>query len=111
MARPSSVRLVDPPWIEFAKRVLADTPNLSGAACIGRHALFDEQAHEDGETAEAAARRHQDAAALCRRCPVRAACRTAWVDTPGVRHRPNGVVGGHTSAQRRRGGRPVKEAS
>ncbi|GEE01121.1 hypothetical protein nbrc107696_15670 [Gordonia spumicola] len=110
MARPPSVRLVDPPWIEFAKRVLAGTPNLSGAACIGRHGLFDEQAHEDGETAETAARRHQEAAELCRRCPVLGACRTAWVDTPGVRHRPSGVIGGRTPATTTRG-RPRMEAS
>ncbi|GED99699.1 hypothetical protein nbrc107696_01460 [Gordonia spumicola] len=110
MARPPSVRLVDPPWFELAKSVLADTPNLTGAACTGRHTVFDPIDH-DTESPGTVAARHAEAERICRQCPVLDLCRTAWVDTPGVRWRPDGVVGGRTPAQRRRRGRPIKEAS
>ncbi|WP_448221955.1 WhiB family transcriptional regulator [Gordonia iterans] len=53
--------------------LLADQPDLTGAACRGLWSLFDEPA-EDEDHAEAEARHHR-AATLCRACPVLADCR------------------------------------
>lgn len=107
MSRAAAVRLVDPPWFEFAKAVLADTPNLTGAACAGRHALFDPQAHEDGETTQQAAARHERAMSLCRWCPALAECRAGWIDTD-TRRRPAGVIAG-VAPRLTRTGRPRSE--
>ena len=38
--------------------------DLAGALCVGKHALFESTHPTD----------HQEAAALCRQCPVRLAC-------------------------------------
>lgn len=48
------------------ERILADRPNLQGAACIGRHGLFDAARDDKAQRAEAEA--------LCWRCPVRSRC-------------------------------------
>ncbi|WJJ11505.1 WhiB family transcriptional regulator [Prescottella equi] len=45
---------------------------LRGAACVGRHELFD--AELDYELAEARSKRHRAAQAICARCPVIASC-------------------------------------
>lgn len=53
--------------------VLTDRPNLPGAACIGRHELFDLAVHpEDRRTASAQAR--FAAARLCGTCPHTSTC-------------------------------------
>lgn len=46
---------------------------LRGAACVGRHELFDAELYR--EPANARAERHKTAQAICARCPVIAACR------------------------------------
>ncbi|MFI7165329.1 WhiB family transcriptional regulator [Rhodococcus erythropolis] len=56
---------------ELALSVLID-PRLYGAACVGRHHLFD--AEVDGEKAVDRPARHEAAARICRRCPVFDAC-------------------------------------
>ncbi|MCQ4120443.1 WhiB family transcriptional regulator [Rhodococcus tibetensis] len=48
-------------------------PRLRGAACVGRHELFDDR-HENEQESDRAAR-HAAAARICARCPVRTACR------------------------------------
>ncbi|NMD58968.1 UNVERIFIED_ORG: transcription factor WhiB [Nocardia globerula] len=48
-------------------------PRLVGAACVGHHDLFDE--HLEDECVADRLTRHSQAVAICRRCPVIAACR------------------------------------
>ena len=66
-------------------------PHLDGAACANRWSLFDPQG--DHEPATDAAYRHLAALAICRDCPVLAACRR-WADTLPPTQRPAGVVAG-----------------
>ncbi|MFE2121027.1 WhiB family transcriptional regulator [Rhodococcus aetherivorans] len=49
---------------------------LAGAACVGRHALFDDELDGAREDATARAARRTAAAAICATCPVLEACRT-----------------------------------
>lgn len=56
--------------------ILADTPKLTGALCVGRAEMFDERG--DDESADEAAERRGRAAALCTRCPARVEC-SDWV--------------------------------
>lgn len=53
-------------WVSLLESILADRPSLPGAACIGRHELFDED--QDGSNDDT---RHRQAAAeqLCIGCP------------------------------------------
>ncbi|MBF6286914.1 WhiB family transcriptional regulator [Nocardia cyriacigeorgica] len=48
---------------------------LVGAACVGRPELFDD--HRSGESDRQATARHEVAARICRRCPVREQCDAA----------------------------------
>jgi len=67
---------------------ITPSPDLTGAACVGRSDLFD---------LAAGSRRHRDALALCARCPVLAACR-AWFASLPAAERPAGVVAGRVHA-------------
>lgn len=60
--------------------ILAGTPRLDGAACIGHAELFDPPG--DGETRTAADARHRAAARVCWTCPVIDTCRDWAVTEP-----------------------------
>jgi WhiB family transcriptional regulator, redox-sensing transcriptional regulator len=68
---------------------LTAIPRLPGAACRGRHHLFDpaDTTNPDHDNLQA------QALALCRQCPALAGC-TAWFESLPKRHRPSGVVAG-----------------
>lgn len=72
-------------------RVLADTPRLAGAACVGLWEAFDSP--HPGEEPADADYRHRTALALCRRCPVLDAC-AAWAAGLRGRDRPDGIIAG-----------------
>ncbi|WP_080793157.1 WhiB family transcriptional regulator [Corynebacterium pacaense] len=55
-------------------------PRLDGAACAGKAPLFD--ARGKHESLLDADYRHDRAKAICRRCPVVAACRQALLELP-----------------------------
>lgn len=65
---------------------------LAGAACVGRHRLFDDDLDDAREDATARAARHAAAATICASCPVLEACRTV-ADETGDQAR--GVWAGH----------------
>ncbi|MBF6082893.1 WhiB family transcriptional regulator [Nocardia cyriacigeorgica] len=76
-----------PGWASHAARI-ADA-RLVGAACAGHAPLFDLDL--PGETDTERAHRHQAAARICRRCPVRDACRA----NAHQQHQPAGIWAGH----------------
>lgn len=76
------------PLIDLLTRILASTPRLEDAACIGRADLFDPQ--QDGEPAEAVTYRHRRAAALCFGCPALSECHR-WAQSE---RNPSGVIAG-----------------
>ncbi|WP_228798815.1 WhiB family transcriptional regulator [Nocardia cyriacigeorgica] len=76
-----------PGWASHAARI-ADA-RLAGAACAGHAPLFDLDL--PGETDTDRAHRHQTAARICRRCPVRDACRA----NAHQQHQPAGIWAGH----------------
>jgi WhiB family redox-sensing transcriptional regulator len=65
--------------------MLAGTPRLDGAACIGRSALFDPQPADMPEGAVIEAQ--ETALAICAGCPVLRPCRV-WFGSLPRRHRP-----------------------
>jgi hypothetical protein len=75
---------------------LAAAPNLSGAACRGRHELFDPRDLSDPDRQDIEA----EALALCRGCPALLACRR-WYDSLPPGKRPIGVVAGQINAPKR----------
>ncbi len=79
---------------------LRGVPVLPGAACVGRHALFDEQHPE--ESAADARTRYARALTVCTGCPALNQCRE-WFDGLRPRDRPTGVIAGrlHTPKQRK----------
>lgn len=83
-------------------KILADTPRLEDAACIGHHALFDPA--QEHEPASAANRRHRLATELCKQCPVLVECRH-WASEQGTYA---GVIAGHIPPPPRPRGRPTK---
>jgi hypothetical protein len=52
--------------------ILAGTPQLNGAACVGRHQLYDEI--PDRGQSDQRRQRYQAATGVCSRCPVRVLC-------------------------------------
>ena len=86
-------------WSEILG-ALQGIPALPGAACIGRHTLFDEQ-HPEESTGEARTR-YAAAVAVCTGCPALDPC-AAWFDSLRPRDRPTGVIAGrvHIPKQRR----------
>lgn len=79
---------------------------LRGAACVGRHELFD--AELDREPAQARSRRHRAAQAICARCPVIGACRQVANE-----HHESiaGVWAGEVRNAAGKPGRPQKETT
>lgn len=88
--------------LELLVRILDGQRSLTGAACKGRHELFDESPQGTTRT-EVAARRHA-ATALCRTCPVLDACRL-HDDQTNPYARPAGVVAGRIYAPGRGSGK------
>lgn len=101
--------MTKPPTDETALliKILADTPRLEDAACIGQHHLFDPAT--EAEPTAVADRRHRLAADLCSNCPALAECRR-WADDQ--KSYP-GVLAGRVPTPPRPRGRPTttKEAS
>lgn len=63
----------EPGTVPLLEQILTDLPALSGAACIGRHELFDLAVHpEDQRTASAQAR--IAASRICSTCPHTSTC-------------------------------------
>ncbi|MGH3548413.1 MAG: WhiB family transcriptional regulator [Pseudonocardiaceae bacterium] len=60
--------------VRLLSAILADSPRLPGAACRGRHALFDPIRGNEPGFQRQEQRRRTDAARLCAGCPVRAQC-------------------------------------
>lgn len=79
---------------------------LRGAACVGRHELFD--AELDHEPASARSGRHGAAQAICARCPVIASCRQVASE-----HHESiaGVWAGELRNAAGKPGRPRKESA
>jgi hypothetical protein len=69
---------------------LAGTPRLEGAACVGRHELFDLRDISDPDRAEVEAR----GVKIClTECGAYSQCRD-WIQSLPARQRPSGVVAG-----------------
>lgn len=66
-------------WAGLAD-ALSCAPDLEGAACVGRWALFDPRA--DDETPEDAQCRHQAALSICATCPIFDDC-SSWAASLG----------------------------
>ncbi|WP_175427944.1 WhiB family transcriptional regulator [Rhodococcus pyridinivorans] len=81
---------------------------LAGAACVGRHELFDAELDTARETATQRDTRHAAAVAICTGCPVRDTCRNV-ADETGQRAR--GVWAGSVRNVSRPAGRPRKESA
>lgn len=81
---------------------------LVGAACVGRHRLFDDDLDGAREDATARTARHTAAAAICASCPVLEACRTV-ADETGDQAR--GVWAGHPRNPSRPAAPPRKDLS
>lgn len=79
---------------------------LVGAACVGRHELFDDDLDGAREDTSARATRHTAAAAICTTCPVLGACRVV-ADEAGDQAR--GVWAGTVRNPSRPVGRPRKD--
>ncbi|WOC12616.1 transcriptional regulator [Gordonia sp. MP11Mi] len=94
--------------IDLLSKVLADSPKLTGAACIGHHELFD--AKSPDETPETVEDRHERAAALCWQCPALDDC-TEWASSLSRSARPAGLVATRAPRPGPRPGRPKSAAS
>ncbi|ORM38173.1 hypothetical protein [Williamsia sp. 1135] len=96
----------EPDLITLLGKILADTPRLENAVCLGRSDLFDPA--RDYEPMPAVSHRHQLAAALCAGCPALVQCGT-WAAT----ERPSAsvIAGRVPTSQRRRRPSVHKEAS
>ena len=81
---------------------------LAGAACVGRHELFDAELDDVHETPAERRARHTAAAAICTSCPVLAACRLV-ADEAG--HHAHGVWAATVRNTSRPTGRSPKELS
>lgn len=68
-----------------------DTPELPGAACVGRWDLMDPP--EPDEDPEHQALRLARAKALCDNCPALTVCQN-WLNSLPLNKRPSGVVAG-----------------
>lgn len=99
-ARPGTTR---------ALSQLAD-PRLNGAACAGPHAhLFDDALDEHPhETNDQRRHRHDQARAICQRCPVQAPCRTVANE---LGRYALGVWAGRKTPPKRKPGRPTRKAT
>ena len=71
---------------------LAGVPRLPGAACVGRHTLFDPRALDDPDRPDTEAR----ALSLCRSCRALAGCE-AWFFGLPPKQRPHGVIAGRVN--------------
>lgn len=93
---------INPPTLQpvVAPADLFTTPQLVGARCRGKWALFDPA---DGDDApQVVERLHTEAIALCHRCPALAACRS-WIESLPAPKRPGGVVAGRLIPEKSRG--------
>lgn len=90
------------PTIALLAKILAATPRLEDAACIGRTELFDPQ--QDGEEAQDVTYRHRRAAALCNECPALTECHR-WAQTE---RQSASVLAGRVPPPRGRPGRTNK---
>ncbi|MCC8929750.1 WhiB family transcriptional regulator [Rhodococcus sp. I2R] len=93
------------PLEEVLTIVLARTPRLDDAACIGSSDLFDPPS--DGEARETTEQRHRDAVRLCWECPAIGACRDWALDEP----RSGAVLAGRMPDARRPPGRPRSDSA
>lgn len=86
--------------------ILGRTAGLEGAACRGKHELFDPPDHDADELPDTTRTRHIAATHICETCPVLDRCR-AWVEVE-----PNaGAVLAATLPEHRGPGRPRKDAA
>ncbi|PZS23005.1 MAG: hypothetical protein DLM60_03360 [Pseudonocardiales bacterium] len=60
--------------VRLLSAILADQPRLSGAACIGRHEMFDPIRNGDPRYQREEQLRRTEAARLCAGCPARQRC-------------------------------------
>ncbi|GAA4668584.1 hypothetical protein [Gordonia humi] len=102
-------RNLDPAACErLMHRMLWLAPKLTDAACTRNPQLFDSKALD--ESVDAAADRHEQAAAICWRCPALRACRD-YMDSVGRDRRVDGVIAARIPAPSAGVGRPRKAAS
>ncbi|MCV7141404.1 hypothetical protein H7J76_19795 [Mycolicibacterium fortuitum] len=78
---------------------LFTTPELPGALCRGRWALFDPADRDDDH--QVVERLHTEAVALCSRCPALAACQS-WLESLPAHKRPTGIVAGRLVEEMKR---------
>ena len=70
--------------------LISDVPKLDGAACKGRHRVFDARPPKTPDRDEL----HAYAKGICtRRCPALSACRK-WLASLEPHQRPEGIVAG-----------------
>lgn len=94
-----------PDLIGLLVKILADTPPMADAECIGHTDLFDPQSEH--EAAEDVTYRHMQAATICASCPVLSEC-DRWAQT----ERPSdGVLAGRIPPPKQRRGRPARSTA
>lgn len=81
------------PLEQLLAELAAGIPDLPGAACRGRHQLFDPPGEGVLRDEPAEVARRQAAITICNRCPVLDAC-AVWVASLPRRQRPVGVIAG-----------------
>jgi WhiB family redox-sensing transcriptional regulator len=87
------------PTVDLLAAIVARLPRLDGAACIGKHDVFDLRDLTDPTHASVEA----EALALCRACPALAGC-AVWFSGLRPSQKPHGVVAGvvHRPGNKRR---------
>jgi hypothetical protein len=76
--------------IKLLSTILADTVRLTGAACIGKHQLFDQIPGNGGHPHQEQIRR-AEAARLCARCPAIRHCPSVTVTTGALSRFSSGL--------------------
>lgn len=94
-----------PGVVSLLIEIFSEVPNLAGALCAGREALFDPPGEQ--EPSETVEYRHKAAVAVCGRCPVRQRCETWAARERGL---SQSVTGGRRPALPVRGRPKFREA-
>lgn len=88
----------------------SDVPDLDGAACKGRHELFDatvyQGPHKAGEVRIDIGYAREKAMQICATCPAIKSC-SEWVDSIPAYRRPAGVVAGQVKFRSNKNGKPL----
>jgi WhiB family transcriptional regulator, redox-sensing transcriptional regulator len=83
----------EPGWVSLLAEILRNTPKLTGAACQGRHVLFDPPERGQQLDDSDVQYRFESALRICSDCCCLREC-SDWVDWLPASKRPAGVVAG-----------------